>query len=63
MVEGGEAHDSIELELAAFIAYGAAAWIRPHREIYSQSRTKWTKPMQNYVEGHLTILLANMAGS
>jgi len=63
IVEGNEAHDSIEPELAQFIAYGSADWIRQQQKIQIKNPAKWTGPIRRYVEGLLTVLLANMMES
>ena len=64
MVEGGEMLNTTEHELAVFITYGAAAWIRLSRDGYDTEQIKWRK--QNQVHGslgNLAVLLANMMES
>jgi len=60
---GGEVHDSVELELAAFITNGAATWIRSCRHGCSQGRAKWERPLHGGGQNLLALLLANMIES
>ena len=60
MVEGGEILSTTEHELAVFITYGAAEWIRQSRDGYGTQQIKWSKQNQKYNAGNLAVLLANM---
>lgn len=63
MVEGGEILSNTEHELAVFITYGAAAWIRLSRDGYGTGQIKWSKQNQRYNAENLAVLLANIMES
>jgi len=57
---GGEAQDGAEVELAAFVARGTAAWIRTGNGAKNYRRER---PVQGEAQRLLAILLANMIES
>jgi len=63
MIEGGEIHSDTEHELAVFIKYGAAAWIRLNRKGHDMRRLKWSGQDQGCDVVDLAVLLANMMES